>query len=411
MSQVVAEFKQVDSWFFRESRPHGSVGANALNSVFPPPTRTLMGAIRSYIGYQYFAQHNEYNWDNLDNLPQLQAVIGHAERLGSVQPRGVFIKRPSGKDTTYYLPAPSNICKKFEQDKNHYLAFKLTQKPYQTDIGHIHLATLPEKVEGLVDSRGFKPLENTWISTQCWQAILEGDISALAKNSHQICKLDDFINSEYRLGIELQTDFSKENVRSVKEGQLYQTTHLRLAPDVSVVMPMQYDADDLSQVGNEVLAKQATLRLGGEARMANVQFLTEQADYLPKAPKQFTQTQSNGKKRFMLYFISKLIMQNGWLPQGFTQNQAQNGFDGNINDIAMTIVSACMGKAYREGGWNQLEHKPRPIENYLPAGTALFIDVDESINDSEIIAKLHGKTYLDNAWGEGLMLVGKVIQN
>lgn len=341
MKHGIINFQQIDSWFFRESRPHGSVGANALSSVFPPPTRTLMGAIRSQIGYQYFANNPSYSWDDLDNLPQLQAVIGNANHLGSLQPKGVFLQQQINDQTTYFLPAPSNICSKAEDNKHHFIAFGLTPEPYQTDIGKIQLPTLPDKVDGLIDSRGFKPLENTWISTKVWQAILNGDISQVNKLSSQIYQLEDFMTGEYRLGIELQTPY-----RSIKEGQLYQTTHLRLNTDVSIFMPVQYDDEHLQQLNVDIVNKKSLVRLGGEARMASVQFDSDAIEYLPKVPEKFTDNKPNAKKHFMLYFISKLSMETGWLPAGFKQNATQNGFVGNINGIEMTILSACIGKAY-----------------------------------------------------------------
>lgn len=29
----------VDSWYFRESRPHGAAGGDRLESLFPPPVK------------------------------------------------------------------------------------------------------------------------------------------------------------------------------------------------------------------------------------------------------------------------------------------------------------------------------------------------------------------------------------
>ena len=43
-------FEPVDSWFFRESRPHDAAGAAQLSSLFPPPIRTLAGAFKTLIG-------------------------------------------------------------------------------------------------------------------------------------------------------------------------------------------------------------------------------------------------------------------------------------------------------------------------------------------------------------------------
>ena len=43
-------FAAFDSWFFRESRPFDSIGGAQLASHFPPPSRTLAGAVRTSIG-------------------------------------------------------------------------------------------------------------------------------------------------------------------------------------------------------------------------------------------------------------------------------------------------------------------------------------------------------------------------
>ncbi len=404
-THAIVQFEPVDSWFFRESRPHGSVGANALNSIFPPPTRTLVGAIRSHIGACYFASHPQSSWDDLDKITPLKAVVGNAEKLGSLQPRGVFLQEQQDSQTTYFLPAPTNICSKTEGDKTRYLAFELTSSLYETDIGKTYLVTLPEKTAQINDTRGFKPLENTWISTRVWEAILNADIASLSQQQANIRTTNDFISSEYRLGIELIS-----TQRSIKEGQLYQTNHCRLKPNVSVIMPIEYNETELNQIAKHAFARPVLLRVGGEARMAAVSVCQKIPSYLPKAPTKKLSQEVGNKKRFMLYFITKLAMQEkNWLPKDF--NQIENGWQGVINDINMTIISACIGKAHREGGWNQLEHKPRAIENYLPAGSVFFVEVDESIDDKTIIDKLHGKTVENHPWGDGLMLVGRVFSN
>ncbi len=404
-THAIVQFEPVDSWFFRESRPHGSVGANALNSVFPPPTRTLVGAIRSHIGACYFASHPQSSWDDLDKITPLKAVVGNAKELGSLQPRGVFLQEQQDSQTTYFLPAPTNICSKTEGDKTRYLAFELTSSLYETDIGKTYLVTLPEKTAQINDTRGFKPLENTWISTRVWEAILNADIASLSQQQANIRTTNDFISSEYRLGIELIS-----TQRSIKEGQLYQTNHCRLKPNVSVIMPIEYNETELNQIAKHAFEHPVLLRVGGEARMAAVSVCQNTSSYLPKAPTKKLSQEVGDKKRFMLYFITKLAMQEkNWLPKDF--NQIENGWQGVINDINMTIISACIGKAHREGGWNQLEHKPRAIENYLPAGSVFFVEVDESIDDKTIIDKLHGKTVENHPWGDGLMLVGRVFSN
>lgn len=153
----LAVFKQIDTWFFRESRPHGSFGANALSSIFPPPTRTLMGAIRTHIGNEYFTQHPKASWNDLDKLSELTTVIGNSDHLGDVRPAGVFLLRNdapyqtniSAASTCYY-PSALSVCVKTQQedtgtDNSYYFALALSDDSYQTDIGTIRLPTLPKR--------------------------------------------------------------------------------------------------------------------------------------------------------------------------------------------------------------------------------------------------------------------------
>lgn len=100
---------------------------------------------------------------------------------------------------------------------------------------------------------------------------------------------------------------------------------------------------------------------------------------------------------------------HSWLPQGFGSSEV--GWQAEIRGIKINLVSACVGKAQREGGWDQKQHKPRAIESYLPAGSAFFVEVDADISDEALISTLHGQTmFADDEWGEGLMLLGRWAQ-
>lgn len=413
----LAVFRQIDTWFFRESRPHGSFGANALSSIFPPPTRTLMGAIRTHIGNEYFTQHPKASWNDLDKLSELTTVIGNSDHLGDVRPAGVFLLRNdapyqtniSAASTCYY-PSALSVCVKTQQedagtDNSYYFALALSDDSYQTDIGTIRLPTLPKKVAGLSDLKGAKPLENAWLSKEAWESVLSGDVAALSTQAHSVKANEDFIDNEYRLGIQVNSEH-----RSVVEGQLYQTSHLRLDPAVSIVMPLTTNERSLSQVASaDFLAQPSLLRLGGEGRMAHLQVMDSDDENLglPKPPRQLLTQSGDGKSRFMIYLLSKLKMSaHSWLPQGFGSSEV--GWQAEIRGIKINLVSACVGKAQREGGWDQKQHKPRAIESYLPAGSAFFVEVDADISDEALISTLHGQTmFADDEWGEGLMLLGR----
>ena len=86
---VNLQFKPIDTWFFRESRPHDAAGASELSSLFPPPVRTLLGAVRSFLGdslgvdWQQFNRNGEY--------AELKQAMGDGESLGALSVSGAWV--------------------------------------------------------------------------------------------------------------------------------------------------------------------------------------------------------------------------------------------------------------------------------------------------------------------------------
>ncbi|WP_308874159.1 type III-B CRISPR module-associated Cmr3 family protein [Thiothrix subterranea] len=59
-------FNATDTLFFRESRPMEALGE--AQSVFPPPVRTLAGAVRTLIGEHFQVQWHEFD-QKKGNIP------------------------------------------------------------------------------------------------------------------------------------------------------------------------------------------------------------------------------------------------------------------------------------------------------------------------------------------------------
>lgn len=53
-------FEALDTLFFQESRPMESIGNAELSSVFPPPIKTIVGAIRNHLGEKEAVDWNEF---------------------------------------------------------------------------------------------------------------------------------------------------------------------------------------------------------------------------------------------------------------------------------------------------------------------------------------------------------------
>ena len=365
-----------DTWFFRESRPHDAVGASELSSLFPPPIRTLAGALRTLIGDQL-----AINWQTLQSATQpdfnFVAELGDAKGLGELQINGPWI---NFKGQRLY-PAPLYLMQKGDEIKR--LA---PGSVVRCDLGLVRLPALPE------GSQGFKALEQRWITAEGMRRCLEGLVP-----TDKIYTSDHLFSHEARLGI------ARDNVtRSVEDGKLYQTQHLRLKEDVSVGLLVK----NLSTVAKDILTQPNTLlRLGGEGRMAALE-AQEQAQALP-----FVNAKANAKvESFVLHFLTSADFEGAMFPKDFEKTTFDGAtvWQGDINAIGVRIVSAVVGKVHREGGWDMQKHQPSPVKSYIPAGSAWFCRaVDAELTWETLNTQLHGQCIgVDSAYGRGQILLG-----
>ena len=365
-----------DTWFFRESRPHDAVGASELSSLFPPPIRTLAGALRTLIGDQL-----KINWQTLQSATQpdfnFVAELGDAKGLGELQINGPWI---NFKGQRLY-PAPLYLMQKGDEIKR--LA---PGSVVRCDLGLVRLPALPE------GSQGFKALEQRWITAEGMRRCLEGLVP-----TDKIYTSDHLFSHEARLGI------ARDNVtRSVEDGKLYQTQHLRLKEDVSVGLLVK----NLSTVAKDILTQPNTLlRLGGEGRMAALE-AQEQAQALP-----FVNAKANAKvESFVLHFLTSADFEGAMFPKDFEKTTFDGAtvWQGDINAIGVRIVSAVVGKVHREGGWDMQKHQPSPVKSYIPAGSAWFCQtLDAELTWDILKTQLHGQCIgVDSAYGRGQILLG-----
>jgi len=254
------------------------------------------------------------------------------------------------------------------------------------DLGLVRLPALPE------GSQGFKALEQRWITAEGMRRCLEGLVP-----TDKIYTSDHLFSHEARLGI------ARDNVtRSVEDGKLYQTQHLRLKEDVSVGLLVK----NLSTVAKDILTQPNTLlRLGGEGRMAALE-AQEQAQALP-----FVNAKANAKvESFVLHFLTSADFEGAMFPKDFEKTTFDGAtvWQGDINAIGVRIVSAVVGKVHREGGWDMQKHQPSPVKSYIPAGSAWFCQtLDAELTWDILKTQLHGQCIgVDSAYGRGQILLG-----
>lgn len=382
---ITCHFEAMDTWFFREARPHGSVGSSELASVFPPPVRTLLGALRTLIGDSWFARHGG-DWRGLKDNAALQAIIGFGDDLGPLRVSGPFLRLHGRR----LHPAPANLMVKEQGGVDHYFLLDLS-RPVRCDLGQVHLPAFPQRVAGLDELAGSKPAEG-WLSDAGLQAVLEGRAPAAT----EVVSKEQLFAEESRLGI------GRDNIRnSVQEGLLYQTRHLRLQPGVTVELQLHGLSDP------SLLPAQATLRLGGEGRMAGLRTESGSALGLP-AVDLLSAT-------FVIYALTPLECAGdlpAGVPAGFvrSRNLDADVWEGRLGELDLRLLSVACQRPVREGGWDMASHQARPVRSLLAPGSVLYMQT----RDGQVPAAAalqHALASLSDASGRALLVAGRLSSN
>lgn len=374
-------FKPIDSWFFRESRSMDGAGSTALESVFPPPNNTLMGAIRTQIGNQYHHQ-NGTDWADFKNNSELRNIIGFGNDYVNLKAQGLWLYHETEKQL--YFPSPLNLLKQ-GKDK---LGFFKSGDACHCDLGKN--VVLPE----LDYSKQQSPIENAYLSETAFNQLLMGKAP-----TESVIEKNQLVTAESRLGIERDN-----HRRKTEDGKLYQTKHIRLQKDWQIYL-------GLDGLHRDYIPTETVLRLGGEARMAAFSVLPD----LPDAPSIPKKPSVNGNDDLVLYLLTALpdtprTANAPVLPNADFQCVEQDNqtlWRGTLNGIKLDIISAITGKSERIGGWDMANHQSLPVRSFIPAGSCWYIKSNGNAQD--IIDALHG-TFIthdnDRALGYGQIVVG-----
>ena len=377
---VTCHFEPLDTWFFREARPHGSVGNSELGSQFPPPVRTLLGALRTTIGDAWFARHGG-DWRGLADNRALQALIGLGDDLGPLRASGPFLTL----DGERLYPAPANLMAHTEGGQAHYFLLGLGDVVH-CDLGQVRLPKFPKQVPGLTDLKGSKPASG-WLREAALLRLLAGQ----APRAGELIANQALFDEEPRLGI------GRDNTRrSVQEGLLYQTRHLRLRPGVGVQLHL-HGLPDAS-----LLPRRTTLRLGGEGRQAALS-TTHEAQSLPTARARASIAPG---ARFVLYHLTPSVCASGLpagIPTGFERRQHEGAdyWEGLLAGQRLRILSVACARPLREGGWDLARHEARAVQSLLAPGSVLYAQHlgEQALPCATLSA-------LADASGRGLFLAG-----
>lgn len=369
--RINLQIRPIDTWFFRESRPHDAAGASELSSLFPPPIRTLAGALRSFIGEKLKIDWQSLRCKNSDF--DFKTVLGDANNLGQMELNGAWLCYQGMR----LYPAPLYLM------RNDIMRL-MPGAPVRCDLGEkVRLPVIPKECED------YKALGSAWLTAKGMDKCLTNSIP----DEQDIIGPDKLFSYEARLGIGIDN-----KTRNVIDKQLYQTRHIRLSPDVHIEL-------DIKNLPGQVVAclpaNNAIIRFGGEGRMASIQAQT-QAEAMPSASAEAIET-------IALHFITPADFSGSMFPKDFKQIELSDKtvWQGVINGIELAIEAAVIGKVHREGGWDMENRQPRAVKSYIPGGSVWFCRLKKHYDKQTLYNQLHNRCIGDDsAYGRGHILLG-----
>jgi CRISPR-associated protein Cmr3 len=359
MSAQTFRLTPIDTFFFRDSRPYdaGPMQSDA-ESLFPPPARTLAGALRLAL-----ARGRGYDgrtpWRG-----ELAEVLGDGPNdLGKMRFGGPYLALAG--EPLY--PFPLHVVGKRRSDRFEPETFLAPGPEVQCDLGR---ARLPEPVRHEAErgsSGGF------FLRKDGLESALAGVLPAAVVPP---CAL---YAREPRIGLERDLD-----KRTAKQGHLYASTHLRLFDGVSLIVEVEGVPDGWAAGCPPLVA------VGGESRMAE---LTPEAAVPPIAAP-IAAIKDSGHLTVTLLSALRLSEETMPRPGG-----ALPGLPG------ARVVSACLGKPVFLGGWNTSAREPLPLRPYLPPGSTWFCTIEEGQADA--VCARHGTCIdVEAALGFGAVVLG-----
>jgi CRISPR-associated protein Cmr3 len=206
-------FEPADTLFFRGAEPMNIGENHTATANFPPPARTLEGALRTAILKQNRIPIDHYYDNSIDG--ELLNIIGPADKQAGFSVIGPLFER----NETIYVPAPYSWY--FDKDDGK----KEKVKIYKNRL--IKTSLIKTSLKNLIWAKGeqgeLETLGGKWISLS--------DLYS-QNNFLFIKKIDCFYNVENRTGIALDSN------RSVRASHLYSFSHARLNKNVQLIFGM-----------------------------------------------------------------------------------------------------------------------------------------------------------------------------
>lgn len=356
----------VDTWFFRDGRPFnmGESDSSNIRTLFPPFAMTVVGAMRAS-----FAR--SLGWNGKSNWPmEIKSKLGDGQDLGPLRFRGPYLIREKNSKSEVLFPVPLHLLgKPSEKEEGQWedITILLPGKETDCDIGEKVRLPTSKNVVGLSSLYGY------YLTYEDLEIVLKGgDLS-------KVCPIqgdDTLWDYEYLVGIQMIFE-----TRIAEEGKLYSSSRVRLKPGVSLALQVEGLVDEVEL--------QSPLTFGGEGKLAYADHLDNSLK-IPDAP-ELNCSSDDRIIRFTVTHLTPAYLEGRWPGPG----EALPGIPGS------KVVSACIERPIRIGGWDTIKREPLPLKPFLPGGSTWFCEADGS--HAEEIRLCNGKyigKYSEYGFGE-----------
>ncbi len=377
MRGVGLAFEPLDTLFFRDATPFtlGAAPQEDVGSVFPPGPATIVGAVRAALA-RHAGWHGHGKWPE-----KLNEVLGDGPAdLGCLRFTGPWVLL--GNEPLFALP--HHLLGRAQNGQNHEpprwqtRAFLKPANEVCCDLGDGVL--LPEaSLANSPTGERIGPPEpgRWWVTAEGLQAVLE----ARPPEPAQVLHASALWSHEPRIG--LQRDAA---TRTAVEGMLYSTRHVRLKDGVRLGVQVA------GLPGEWPMPDDDFVPLGGESRTAVCRRWKPRVELRPP----WQAIEASGKVALI-----------GLTPLDLEPDVIR-GERPLAEPCRLRVLSACLTRPLRLGGWDSLARRPLTLRSVLAPGSVLFCACDEPAELRGRVGE-EGWTRIGNRceWGFGLVAVGR----
>ncbi len=365
---IGVRLEPVDTWFFRDGTPFsaGSAPQDDVGSLVPPNPTTVVGALRAALALSK-------GWNRQGRWPRdICEVLGDGpEDLGALSLDGPFLLR----DAQPLFRAPRHLFGSGDSHGWNPCAFLRPGPAVACDLGDsIRLPAAPGTYSDFAD---LEASDNEWLTQAGMNAVLRGKLPAKS----EVVSSKTLWKEEPRIG--LKRDIS---TRAAEEGMLYSTRHVRPQRGVSLGARIAGLPQDWALPFGQLVS------LGGEGRLA------ECRKWNAAVSLDMPLTTIRVSRQVVVIALSPLDIEEG-IYRGLQPLEA-------LGDAR--VVSACLNRPQRVGGWDSLARRPLPLRCVLPPGSVLFCETPEPERFQNAIAVGDGLARVGSRqrWGFGLVALG-----